>query len=127
MSKFKIGDKVRITRNTRGWNKDRIPSAGKEFTLSHQTGVWDGEESWGVTDPDCYYRYKESEMELVVGPVRTKTVTEIVDGDYGKVHVSTYDETRARIGIDSIMNAKELTDAIATLTAIRDALQEQDK
>lgn len=124
MSKFKVGDRVRIVSSLKSHKRQFI---GTEFTID-KAGykVNDGEDSWeGPEAPD--YVWAESELELVCSPVRTKMETEIVGGDYGKVHVSTYDDTRVRIGVDSIMNATELSCSIDTLTAIRDALQEQSK
>ncbi len=123
MSKFKVGDRVRRTNNKVSHRHFTYPmKVGDEAVVSKIEGGYIVLEGKGE-----FYTWHDDGFELVEGPVRIVTRLEIVGGDYGKVHVSTYDDTRARIGIDSIMNAKELTDAIATLAAIRDALQDQDK
>lgn len=68
------------------------------------------------------------------GPVRTVTRHEIVPGVYGAVVVNAVSSTddRVSLSLDSgivlnhgkaVMTADELTDAIQTLTAIRDAMQ----
>lgn len=128
MSKFNAGTVVRWVGNfeTQSFTKGNHYLVGGKYhsgpyAINGRTGVIQDDTGNENGHEDQYF-------ELVPdGPVRTKVVKEIVGGDYGKVHVSTYDDTRARIGIDSIMNSKELTDAITTLTAIRDALQEHDK
>lgn len=59
------------------------------------------------------------------GPVRTRTVTEIVPGVYGHVHVEDHPDAGIMVGIvTNNYSADELTAAIETLTQIRDALKE---
>jgi len=54
------------------------------------------------------------------GPVRTVTRLEIVPGKYGNVTVCG----DGWPSVNGVSNTDELADAIATLTAIRDAMQE---
>lgn len=67
--------------------------------------------------------------EWSTSPVVTKTVTEIVPGTYGIVRLSgvIHSTKELNLSIDGEWHSfSAVTDAIATLTAIRDALQEQD-
>ncbi len=130
MSKFKEGDKVRVKKAGPDWTSVRVPTSGNEYGHSHRTGEWDGEQSWGVTDPACFYRYKESEMELIEGPVKVVTRKEVIPGSYGILRVGTVGASGARIPLafdmegDRFYGTSEITAAIEVLTAIRDALQE---
>lgn len=124
MSKFRIGDKVRVSNLRPGMNPGKMDTLGHEYIIKGHAGEFDGEDSWSVTDVNCYYRYKDSELELLEGPVRTRTVTEIVEGNYGKVEVGGVDARGGRrIFVSATFVKAELTDAISTLIAIRDALE----
>lgn len=69
------------------------------------------------------------------GPVRERTIREIVPGVYGRLRISHYDPGRAlsvrfvtRTGLDfdgapASLTTSELDAVIATLTAIRDAME----
>lgn len=62
------------------------------------------------------------------GPVRTRTVTEIVPGGYNGVQVDTYDDTRVRIGMQhTIMDAAYLRAAAAVFVQLADALESDGK
>ena len=100
---------------------------------------YDGEPSWyngDTLNSSRPYRWKESELELVrpQGPVRTRTVTEIVPGVYGRLEIDTFNHLGVAVGFvnsDGVcrfavrLAADELTAAIETLTQIRDALKEK--
>lgn len=63
------------------------------------------------------------------GPVRTVTRTEIVPGVYGNVMVEMDEKSVPVVWMNNFWtngNVEELTAAIETLTAIRDALAEQE-
>lgn len=130
MGKFKVGDRVRVL-------PERYEGhpAGSKYNLPRGVGevvsyVCDQSMTvrWGWTvsppvNPDSF--------ELVVdSPVRTVTRTEIVPGVYGRIGVGLADSKSVLLGITGHMNAyaqfsrPELTAAIATLTTIRDALEE---
>lgn len=124
MSKFKVGDRVRVV-NPRHLSKDDL---GKEFTISSDEKVWDGEQSWwgiGVN-----WRHKESALELAVdapaSPVRTVTRKEIVEGVYGRVKVNDTGKT-GLIGLwfeGHYFKPAELRAISATALALADALDE---
>lgn len=69
------------------------------------------------------------------GPVRERTVRDIVPGVYGRVGVSSPYDGKVRVHfvapdyvtaqLGAELTATELTDAIATLTAIRDAMEDK--
>jgi len=65
------------------------------------------------------------------GPIRERTIKEIVEGRYGELHVVPHEPGCVLIGLHSAddqqfssFTATELTAVIETLTAIRDALDE---
>ena len=61
------------------------------------------------------------------GPVRTVTRQEIVPGRYNGIDVGAENDDGIHIDLQWVRySADELTDAIATLTAIRDAMQAND-
>lgn len=69
------------------------------------------------------------------GPVRERAIKEIVPGVYGRVGVSSPYDGKVRVHfvapdyvtaqLGAELTATELTDAIATLTAIRDAMEDK--
>lgn len=72
------------------------------------------------------YRIVKPASTAIPSPVRMKTVPEIVLGDYGIVRVSAPLQGDRCIGIvidEGLYTAAELTDAINTLTAVRDAME----
>lgn len=132
MSKFKVGDKVR---------RINYGHPGKEVG---EVGVVDFVHDGGVhlAGEDPSYSHQEANLVLLdvpAFPVRTKTVTEIVEGVYGRISIKQQggDEPRLLIALANPgghvemthhgWSLNELSEAITNLTAIRDALQEQDK
>lgn len=88
MTKFKVGDRVRVTADSIG-QSHRSGLIGQEFVIRSCEGRWAGEVAWGA-NPSNGYRWKESELELVqptASPIRTITRREIVPGMYGGVWV----------------------------------------
>ncbi len=71
-------------------------------------------------------RLYAEDMAANEGPVRTVTKKEIVPGVYGAVKVHDPGSEYVRINVDAAMDVDELTDAIETLTQIRDALGENE-
>lgn len=130
MSKFKIGDEVRVV-NPR---ESSVSDMGKVFVITTDEGEWEGEQSWSGARRTTSYRHKESALEFN-GPVRTRTVTEIVNGVYGRISIAKQggDEPRLLIALANLgggtegvhhgWSLDELKAAISTLTAIRDALE----
>ena len=126
MAKFKIGDRVRVV-NPR---EASLSDNGKEFTIKTDEGLWGGEQSWH--GPGVSYRHKEGALELIEptsqGPVRTKTVKEVVPGEYGEVTVGNAMLSKAYVKIADAygravsLNATELRAAAATLLEIAEAL-----
>ena len=138
MSKFKVGDRVR-----------RIGHTGiiHNCPIGHETVVDQllGKDPYGfwyiAPDGDRQNSSNWGDWELVEspGPVRTVTRKEIITGVYGRISVSQQggDEPRLLIALADLggnvnmvhqgWSLDELSDAISNLTAIRDALQEQDK
>jgi hypothetical protein len=100
--KYKSGQKVRIL-DVESLS-DRCAWSGKEVTLATQD-TWD-EPAWSVKEPDCCYRFRESEMALA-GPVRTETITRTViePGVYGRLYVEeskyTFD-TQKQVGVSFV-------------------------
>ncbi len=63
MTKFKVGDEVRIVSAKNDWKKQYI---GCTFVITENEGCYDGEPSWSSLDRKSFgYRWKESELELV--------------------------------------------------------------
>lgn len=63
MSKFKIGDEVRIVSAKSSWKKSYI---GSTFVVAENEGRYDGEQSWSAHVQKSFnFRWKESELELV--------------------------------------------------------------
>jgi hypothetical protein len=130
MSKFKVGDRVRIV------SARKAAHHGREFVIDHSEGVYDGEPSWcgGQHSPSSPYRWRESELELVTtSPVRTVTRKEIVSGQFGKVTVRSLKGVSDRhvgIGVhgnslpNASMDSTELRAAAATFIELADALDE---
>lgn len=87
--KFKVGDKVRVL-DVPTVEDGRREWIGKELTLQRPDIGGKGWEvpAWSVEEPDCYYRFRESEMVLA-GPIRTETVTvrRLEPGVYGRLWV----------------------------------------
>lgn len=87
--------------------------------------VWrcDGTSNW-QGDPTLIAEWPADEEPT--GPVRTVTRKEIVSGQYGIVKVDADRPTgNPRIIVSAVPTASELRAAIATLTEIADALEEQ--
>lgn len=126
MSKFKEGDFL-VCKNandssqslTLGKGYRALKGTNSEFVMVEMDN--------GGIGGMCHWRFRLSDKP---NPVRTKTVTEIVPGTYGIVRLSgvIHSTKELNLSIDGSWHSfSAVTDAIATLTAIRDALQEHDK
>lgn len=76
------------------------------------------------------YRIVTPASAPATGPVRERTIREIVPGTYGRLSITKQEGTRATICLywmdsNTVVQPAELTDAIATLTAIRDAMEDK--
>lgn len=133
MSKFKIGDELKVV-NAPGF---RSFDNGKVAKITANEGLWEEEQSWwgqGWT-----YRHKESELELVhPSPIVTETVTRIEPGVYGRLSISkqhSEDGRRVLIGLANEIGVvgnpvhgwsfDELSAAIEVLTAVKTHLESQ--
>lgn len=67
-------------------------------------------------------RLYAEDMAAKEGPVRTVVRKEIVPGVYGAVRIHDPGSKYVRVNVDAAMDRDDLTDAIETLTQIRDAL-----
>lgn len=85
--------------------------------------LWDsqGERAFGDVPGDNIVSAWNQTAE---GPVRTVTRREVVDGNYGIVHVALYDETRVQVSIGGCANANELRSAAMILSQIAEALDD---
>jgi len=128
MSRFKAGDKVRVTNVSSNFSTNRHTTIGNEYRLTKDAGDFDGELSWSVDDPKCFYRYKESELELVHGPVCTETRKVIVPGVYDGVLVGEVIDGAVfvRTGLDDQgkrYRPNELKAVASILSQLADALE----
>lgn len=125
MSKFKVGDRVRRVGkpHTAG-----IFPVGMEGVVTSSFS-----DNRYVLDGDDRYSHDPDFLELVEekGPVRTKTIKEIVPGIYGNILVATMaGRPHIRMGLDDtgkIYSAEDLTHAIEIFTSIRDALRDNEQ
>lgn len=124
--KFKAGQKVRIldVESLAG----RSAWAGRELTLKRPESGGEGWEvpTWSTVEQDCYYRFRESEMEPVAeGPVRTVTRQEIIPGTHDGVVVRVHDESSVYVEYcGAAKTADQLERAAAVLTALAGALRD---
>lgn len=132
MGKFKVGDRVRRVADGHAHGSpighEVTVVDGRIDTLTRV--VWYEQPGGNVVWSD------EKNWELVEGPVRTVTRKEIVPGEYGDILVdrTANDGSIVLLGFKttggifpqcrSNFTSAELTAAIATLTTIRDALDE---
>lgn len=115
MTEIKVGDRVRhIELNILG---TVIDTRGRE-----QRTQWDGK-GWAAWD-------KNADVELITlptsqGPVRTKTVREIVLGVYGRVRLHRVGNKCVDVDLyGATMTATKLRAAAATLLEIAEALDQ---
>lgn len=116
MSEFKVGDRVRY-RATDRVNTPRLE--GKEGVIYKSGGcvLFDDGSTVDYIIQDNLERLSPS------SPVRQRTVTEIVAGQFNGVTVHPYGQSAVYIEFGgTTKSAAELTAAIKTLTVIRDAL-----
>lgn len=130
MAKFKIGDRVR--RVGKPHTKGHWP-VGKEGVISDFAA-----DGFAILQDDFPCMHDPEYLELTEtpqGPVRTKTVREIVDGIYNRVKVfNLHGVSDKRIGVrltsnnDNAnmvsMDATELRAAALVLTQLAEALEE---
>lgn len=136
---MKVGDKVKVVAHGMSAHGFNIGDIVKVVDIDVNDG-WHR-----FNDGDCSYWMTPSEYEPIhetptigasdqatidrvldatTGPVITETVKRIVPGVYGKVSVG-FDGPDGGILVDlrcGITTRDDLTEAIATLTAIRDAM-----
>lgn len=136
MSKFKVGDKVRCVRDYRG-----AFTIGKQYEIGGRFHTSEDDRCGIVMDDGGSANgHYESYFELVTNsPARIRTVTQIVEGVYGRLSIKQQggDEPRLLIALANLgghvemvhhgWSLDELSEAITNLTAIRNALQEQGK
>lgn len=130
MSEFKEGDFL-VCKNANDSSQSLTLGKGYRALKGTNSEFVMVEMDTGGIGGMCHWRFKLSDKP---NPVRTKTVTEIVSGTYGIVEVGKHDESAGLAFVHMtattrgfMRSAQELTDAIDILSAIRDALQEQDK
>lgn len=92
--------------------------------------IWETET--GKNYPNTYGVSDIPQMDIIAewgdehaSPVRTVTRKEIVPGVYGKVGIGSYQVDAVEVSIDGFLTTSELRSAIATLTEIADAMDEQ--
>lgn len=113
----KVGPMVR---NTGGDWVDTHPFACPNGYTYKVDGGYLADDSEGSWDIIAEWADEPASPEHV-SPVRTVTRKEIVPGNYGKVRVTA----GMYVHVNSMSTAAELRAAIATLTEIADALEEQ--
>lgn len=127
MSKFKVGDRVRRVAESTA-SVGCFGKVGVDYTIAAPASILSGD--WRS---ECGIRISEDYFVLAdTSPVRSVIRKEFVDGRFGWVEVRSLDGVaNRRVGIkigsggDAVaLSAPELTAAIATLTTIRDALDE---
>jgi hypothetical protein len=123
MSKFKIGDRVKdVTGHYKSYQLEESPIGTlKAYNGYTWTVEWDTD-----IGPDCW---SDEQLELVSpSPVKARTVYEILPGIYGAIQVQkVYPDGINLYANPGRWSAEDITEAISTLTAIRDALQDQDQ
>jgi len=136
MSKFKVGDRVRRVKHSTSMIRNcPIGYVTKVDEMLGSYGFWYISEDGSKQNSPSL-----QDWELVEGPVRNVTRTEIVPGVYGRVKVGgeNYNGQHTGNGVavsftlrgDSqtvtfaAMNAAELRDAANTFTVLADALDE---
>lgn len=120
-----VGDVVEFTRVKNGYEKYSYLS-GTRMTVLQDGGVSFLDPKWGWTDgfsDDCGHIFSLISRAQPKGPVITETVTRIVEGVYGWVEVGSINEDgEVYISICDRLSRDDLTAAIETLTAVRDAM-----
>lgn len=124
MSRFKIGDELKVVNATGFGSFDN----GKVAKLTSDQGLWEGEQSWWGQGWTC--RHKESELELVSPrPIVTEvvTVTRIQPGVYGELEVLHTDlPIYARLKLNrEVLTSAEIRKIIEQMSAIADHLESQ--
>lgn len=126
-----------ISRGYRGFNFWVAPDLGGSWSACwHEDGSYWPEGHPYRTPVNAGYDLVAEWTDEPTGPVRTRTVTEIEPGTYGRIEVTgTYKQDRVTLQWqgDSIhdavpivgMNAAELRAAAAVFTQLADALDQQ--
>ena len=109
-----------------------VPAGGHSTIVRISGGRYYNEESKGDTDHFCAAPHFRIITKAAKSPVRTVTRKEIVPGVYGRICIDKSEDTEkvalcftgqyAPTGV-SVLTASDLTAAIATLTEIRDAME----
>lgn len=128
MGKFKVGDRLR-----------RVSGAHLDGALGQEVVVTTP--GMSRLNDVVWYKNKRGEKvwsselnwELVHGPVRERTIKEVVEWNNGKLHVMPHEAGSVLIAVSTpgdvsfaSFTAEELTAAINHLTAIRDALVSEE-
>lgn len=128
-----VGDVVALVKWGEKWDEFNSFSREKQYTVGHDC-IYSGNGYLMLRDcgDDKHFRIISRANQAQTGPVRTVTRHEIVPGVYGRVAIGRAAGGTVPLGLidDSgdfdlaaRLDADELTAAIATLTAIRDAMQ----
>lgn len=134
MSKFNIGDKVRITESSRWFTEGEIGVIQSVCDIDEDAYVKFDKVRLGH---DCWH-VNFSKMEPhSVGPIRTVTRREIVNGTYGRLYIER-SNTSKRVGVDitgddeklsylgeiAYLDATELREAAHVLNQLAEALED---
>lgn len=116
MSKFKIGDVVKVIKND-SYSSNKVGDVGTVTEIRGYSNIKvtvNGKKDFG----NFHYPHDLEHF----GPVRETTVVkkEIIPGTYGDVRVSAAPK---RIYVDVVQQKTKLTEVIKTLQIIHDALE----
>ena len=128
MSKFKVGDRVRLVECPISGHRD----IGEEFVVA-EPGEWEcttGTPVVSYVDRTGYVTHCPTRYwELVeTSPVRTVTRKEIVPGQYGRVDIEDFEPGQVIVELNSrpcgsySIDASELRDAARIFNELADAL-----
>jgi hypothetical protein len=127
MSKFKVGDRVRVVKDG-----ERYGGSWHKVPIGHVVQVV--RISGYEIDTDSGWFFHEDEIELVTAtvtppasPVRTVTRREIVDGNYNGVEISVGGVPwgKKRVRFDATADAQSLREAARIFNEIADVLDEE--
>jgi len=123
MSRFKIGDRVRVVRIAGSKPQSCV---GMEFTITEDEKFNGGEQSWSGKN-NSPWAFRESELELVTpsipSPIVTETVTRVKPGVYGIVFISDNGDIR----VVTSKSPDELRAAADTFRALADHFENPTK
>lgn len=135
MSKFKVGDRVRdITKHSAMMGLEKAGEGNLASLSEHGWTVsWDNKMMGPIA-------WEDDQLELVVspkpveGPARTRTVTEIVPGTYGRVRINIGLRGTVLLGVEDGIDtqqthwtAHELRALCSLANSLAEALEENAK